>query len=58
MRSLGQKNPYLQNPNDTLHPDQFMNTVEQSLNYFYADYANTKYYARYGFGRIGGNYWQ
>lgn len=43
MRSLGQKNPYLQNPNDTLHPDQFLNTVEQSLNYFYADYANTKY---------------
>jgi membrane-bound lytic murein transglycosylase D len=43
MHCLGQKNPYLQNPNDTLHPDQFLNTVEQSLNYFYADYANTKY---------------
>lgn len=40
---FGQKNPYLQNPNDTLHPDHFLNTVEQSLNYFYADYANTKY---------------
>jgi membrane-bound lytic murein transglycosylase D len=40
---FGQKNPYLNNPNDTLNPDHFLNTVEQSLNYFYADYANTKY---------------
>lgn len=39
----GQKNPYLQRPSDTLNPDPFLNTVAQSLNYFYADYANTIY---------------
>jgi len=43
INAYGQKNPYLQNPNDTLHPDPFMNTVQQSLNYFYADYANNIY---------------
>jgi membrane-bound lytic murein transglycosylase D len=40
---IGQKNPYLSNPNDTLNPDAFLNTVQQSLNYFYADYANSIY---------------
>lgn len=43
LRGSAQKNPYLHNPNDTLHPDPFLNTVEQSLNYFYAEYANLKY---------------
>lgn len=39
-----QKPAHLVRPADTLNPDAFFNTVQQSLNLFYADYANQKNY--------------
>jgi membrane-bound lytic murein transglycosylase D len=40
----GQKPPHLVRPSDSLDPDPFVNTVQQSLKLFYADYANTNSY--------------
>ena len=40
----GQKPAHLVRPSDSLDPDPFVNTVQQSLNLFYADYANTTTY--------------
>lgn len=37
----GQVKPHLTRPSDTLNPDPFLNTVQQSLIFFYADYANS-----------------
>ena len=39
-----QKAAHLLRPSDTLHRDPFINTVEQSLRLFYADYANKNEY--------------
>ena len=39
-----QKPAHLVRPSDTLDPNPFVNTVQQSLNLFYADYANTNTY--------------
>ena len=39
-----QKPAHLVRPSDTLDPIPFVNTVQQSLNLFYADYANTNTY--------------
>jgi len=41
---LGQKPAHLVRPSDSLDPDPFVNTVQQSLNLFYADYANSNKY--------------
>ena len=38
--SFGQKPAHLIRPADTLNPDAFFNTVQQSLNLFYSEYAN------------------
>lgn len=40
----GQKPAHLVRPSDSLDPDPFVNTVQQSLNLFYADYANATTY--------------
>ena len=40
----GQRPAHLIRPSDSLDPDPFVNTVQQSLNMFYADYANTNKY--------------
>ena len=40
----GQKPPHLVRPSDSLDPDPFVNTVQQSLKLFYSDYANTNSY--------------
>ncbi len=40
----GQKPPHLVRPSDSLDSDPFVNTVQQSLKLFYADYANTNTY--------------
>ena len=37
---IGQKPSHLRNPNDSLKNEAFINTVEQSLKIFYADYVN------------------
>jgi membrane-bound lytic murein transglycosylase D len=37
---IGQKPSHLRNPNDSLKNEAFINTVEQSLKTFYADYVN------------------
>lgn len=42
--ALAQKPAHLVRPSDTLDPDPFVNTVQQSLNLFYADYANSQKY--------------
>ncbi|MFM6946482.1 MAG: LysM peptidoglycan-binding domain-containing protein [Flavobacteriales bacterium] len=42
--AFAQKPAHLVRPSDTLDPDPFVNTVQQSLNLFYADYANTQKY--------------
>jgi membrane-bound lytic murein transglycosylase D len=42
--SFSQKPAHLIRPADTLNKDAFFNTVQQSLNLFYADYANQKNY--------------
>ena len=39
-----QKPAHLVRPSDTLDPDPFVNTVQQSLNLFYAEYANAQNY--------------
>ena len=39
-----QKAAHLVRPSDTLHKDPFINTVEQSLRLFYADYVNKNEY--------------
>lgn len=41
---FSQKPAHLMRPADTLNKDAFFNTVQQSLNLFYADYANQKNY--------------
>jgi membrane-bound lytic murein transglycosylase D len=41
---VGQKPAHLVRPSDSLDPDPFVNTVQQSLNLFYADYANLNKY--------------
>jgi membrane-bound lytic murein transglycosylase D len=41
---FGQKPAHLVRPSDSLDPDPFVNTVQQSLNLFYADYANANQY--------------
>jgi hypothetical protein len=40
--SFGQRPAHLIKPSDSLDPIAFINTVEQSLNLFYADYVNDK----------------
>ena len=40
----GQKPAHLVRPSDSLDPDPFVNTVQQSLNLFYTDYANATTY--------------
>ncbi|MEY3682689.1 MAG: hypothetical protein RLZZ289_1223 [Bacteroidota bacterium] len=40
----GQKPAHLIRPSDSLDPDPFVNAVQQSLNLFYADYANSNKY--------------
>ncbi len=40
----GQKPAHLVRPSDSLDPDAFVNTVQQSLNLFYTDYANATTY--------------
>ncbi len=42
--AIAQKPAHLVRPSDTLDPDPFVNTVQQSLNLFYADYANSQKY--------------
>lgn len=42
--SFSQKPAHLVRPADTLNPDAFFNTVQQSLNLFYAEYANQNNY--------------
>jgi hypothetical protein len=42
--TIAQKPAHLVRPSDTLDPDPFVNTVQQSLNLFYADYANSQKY--------------
>ena len=42
--SYSQKPAHLVRPADTLNPDAFFNTVQQSLTMFYADYANQNNY--------------
>ena len=42
--AFAQKPAHLVRPSDTLDPDPFVNTVQQSLNLFYADYANSQKY--------------
>lgn len=39
-----QKPAHLVRPSDSLDPDPFVNTVQQSLNLFYAEYANSQNY--------------
>jgi membrane-bound lytic murein transglycosylase D len=39
-----QKPAHLTRPSDSLNPDQFFNTVEQSLRLFYSDYVNSNKY--------------
>ncbi|MFM8963210.1 MAG: hypothetical protein ACKOGD_05150, partial [Sphingomonadales bacterium] len=41
---FAQKPPHLVRPSDSLDPDPFVNTVQQSLRLFYADYANSNKY--------------
>ncbi|MEY4999987.1 MAG: hypothetical protein RLZZ211_23 [Bacteroidota bacterium] len=41
---VAQKPAHLVRPSDSLDPDPFVNTVQQSLNLFYADYANSNKY--------------
>lgn len=41
---VAQKPAHLARPSDILDPDPFVNTVQQSLNLFYADYANSSKY--------------
>ena len=38
--SFGQRPAHLIKPSDSLDPIAFINTVQQSLNLFYADYAS------------------
>ncbi|MEN9743601.1 MAG: hypothetical protein RLZZ65_1406 [Bacteroidota bacterium] len=42
--AFSQKPAHLVRPADTLDPDPFVNTVQQSLNLFYAEYANSQKY--------------
>ncbi len=41
--SFAQGQTAIERPSDSLHSLAFLNTVQQSLNYFYADYANAIY---------------
>lgn len=41
---VAQKPAHLVRPSDSLDPDPFVNTVQQSLNLFYAEYANANNY--------------
>lgn len=41
---FGQKSPHLIRPSDTLHKEPFINTVEQSLKLFLAEYSEKKEY--------------
>jgi membrane-bound lytic murein transglycosylase D len=41
---VAQKPAHLVRPSDSLDPDPFVNTVQQSLRLFYADYANSNKY--------------
>lgn len=42
--AFGQRPAHLVRPSDSLDPDPFVNTVQQSLNLFYFEYANTNTY--------------
>ena len=42
--AFSQKTTPMSRPSDSLKPVAFINTVEQSLNLFYADYANKSIY--------------
>lgn len=42
--AFAQKPAHLVRPSDTLDPDPFVNTVQQSLNLFYSEYANSNNY--------------